>query len=74
MSKNVKIGIIIAVLVVIAIVAYVVYKNGKKETKSSSDSSSNSSAITTNKNGSTAQGILNLGGEVMKDVANSDLL
>lgn len=69
MTKNAKIAIIIAVLVVIAIVAYFVYKNGKKETKAT-DVISPAPTKTNN----TASNILNLSGEVMKDVANSQLL
>lgn len=69
MSKNMKIGIIIAVLVVIAIVAYVVYKNGKEEKEPTKVISPAPS-----KDNSTVSNVLNLSGEVMKDVANSDLL
>ena len=71
MSKEVKIGIIVAVLAMIAIVAYFVSK--KKKTATSETTQTTQEKIP-QKGGSTASDILNLSGDVLKDVANSDLI
>lgn len=71
MSKEVKIGIIVTVIAMIAIVAYFVYK--KKKTATSETTKTALEKIP-QKGGSTASDILNLSGDVLKDVANSDLI
>ena len=71
MSKEVKIGIIVTVIAMIAIVAYFVYK--KKKTATSETTKATLEKIP-QKGGSTASDILNLSGDVLKDVANSDLI
>ncbi len=71
MSKEVKIGIIVTVIAMIAIVAYFVYK--KKKTATSETTKTTLEKIP-QKGGSTASDILNLSGDVLKDVANSDLI
>ncbi len=73
MNKNVKIAIIVAVLVAIGVVAYFVYKNGKKkETTSSSTSTVTPNTVT--KKDSNASKYVDLGGDILKDVANSGIL
>lgn len=71
MSKEVKIGIVVAVIAMIGIVAYFVYK--KKKTATSETTKTTLEKIP-QKGGSTASDILNLSGDVLKDVANSDLI
>jgi len=73
MSKEVKIGIIVTVIAMIAIVAYFVYKKKKKKTATSETTKTTLEKIP-QKGGSTASDILNLSGDVLKDVANSDLI
>lgn len=74
MNKNAKIAVIIGVLAVIAIVAYFVYKNGKDKNGKEEKEPTKVISPAPSKDNSTVSNVLNLSGEVMKDVANSNLL
>lgn len=75
MSKEVKIGIVVAVIAMIGIVAYFVYKKiYKKKKTATSETTKTTLEKIPQKGGSTASEILNLSGDVLKDVANSDLI
>lgn len=71
MTQTTKIIIVIAVLAVIGVIAWYVYSKKKKESKT--ETKEPAAGGTTNK-GSDASKYLNLGGEILKDTANSGIL